>query len=400
MAGDPKAVMTAISPTGTLQVPWVDHMARRWTINGRFLAQPTTGVQRYAREVARSLDSLIAEQVPLARGLEVELLCPPGCGVIPLKSIRLREVGRTGGHAWEQVQLPSSLGGGGLLSLCNTGPLLCRKQIVCMHDANVWNAPTSYSLAFRTLYRSMLPLLGKRACRVSTVSGYSMAELVGHGITSPGRVFVTPNGHEHALRWKPQHSEATRLAASRNTVVMVGSPAPHKNVGLILNMAGRLADAGLDISVVGAADPRVFQGQLREEAPNIHWLGRITDGEMAALLRDSLCLAFPSLTEGFGLPALEAMAVGCPVVVSDRASLPEVCGGAALYAPPDDPQAWFDSFVRLRNAPHLRLEMIGKGRARASAYSWRSTALRYIEAMAEADGLAQAPNAARVREPA
>ena len=128
------------------------------------------------------------------------------------------------------------------------------------------------------------------------------------------------------------------------------------------------------------------------------WLGRVSDGELAALLRDSLCLAFPSLTEGFGLPALEAMAVGCPVVVSDRASLPEVCGSAALFAPPDDQDAWFDSFVQLRGSQALRLQMIGKGRARASAYSWRATALRYLEAMAAADGVDTETKVVRARE--
>lgn len=370
-------------------------MARRWTINGRFLSQPTTGVQRYAREVVRSLDSLIAEQVPLARGLEVELLCPPGSGEIPRVSVERREIGRTGGHAWEQA-LHSSLDGRGLLSLCNTGPLLVRKHIVCIHDANVWNAPRSYSLAFRMLYRTLLPCLGRTAWRISTVSGYSLGELVGRGIVPAQRAFVAPNGHEHALMWKPRHSETTRQAASRNTIVMIGSLAPHKNVGFILDMAGRLAVAGLRIAVAGAADPRVFSGRSHVEAENIHWLGRISDGELAALLRDSLCLAFPSLTEGFGLPALEAMAIGCPVVVSDRASLPEVCGNAALFASPDNPDAWSNSFVELRDSQALRLHMIGKGRARASAYSWRATALRYLEAMAEADGIDTETNVARV----
>lgn len=373
-------------------------MARRWTINGRFLSQPTTGVQRYAREVVHSLDALIGEQVPLARGLDVELLCPPGSGAIPLVSIERRETGRTSGHAWEQTQLPSSLDGAGLLSLCNTGPLLSRKHIVCIHDTNVWNAPRSYSLAFRSLYRTLLPCIGKSAWGISTVSNYSLGQIARRGIAPASRIFVAPNGHEHALRWKPIHSVVTRMAASRDTIVMIGSPAPHKNIGLILDMAQRLGDAGIKIAVVGAADARVFQQQSRGEAANIHWLGRISDSELAALLRDSMCLAFPSLTEGFGLPALEAMAVGCPVVVSDRASLPEVCGSAALFAPPDDPEAWFSGFMKLRSSQTLRLHMIGKGRARASAYSWRTTALRYLEAMAAADGIDTETSVVRARE--
>ncbi|RVC64652.1 glycosyltransferase, partial [Mesorhizobium sp. M4B.F.Ca.ET.088.02.2.1] len=95
---------------------------------------------------------------------------------------------------------------------------------------------------------------------------------------------------------------------------------------------------------------------------------------------------------------LEAMAIGCPVVVSDRASLPEVCGSAALFAPPDDPEAWFDRFMQLRASESLRLQMTGKGRARASAYSWRATALHYLEAMAIADGIDTAAKIVRVRE--
>ena len=392
------AVVTARPPGSTLEAKRGD-MARRWTINGRFLSQPTTGVQRYASEIARSLDALIAERAPLTRGIELSLHCPPGSADIPLLSVERREIGSTGGHVWEQAQLPSSVDGGGLLSLCNTGPLLSRKHIVCIHDANVWNAPQSYSLAFRGLYRTLLPCLGRTAWRVSTVSDFSLRELIRHGIVPAQQAFLAPNGHEHALRWRPEHSAATRLAASQQTIVMIGSAASHKNVELVLNMADRLGEAGLRIAIVGMSDSRVFRTDTaRAEARNIHWLGRVSDTELAALLADSLCLAFPSFTEGFGLPVLEAMALGCPVVVSDRASLPEVCGNAALFASPDSPQAWLDCFTRLRDSQALRLQMTNKGRARASAYSWRATALRYLVAMATADGVNMETKVDRVGE--
>jgi len=368
-------------------------MSRRWTINGRFLSQPTTGVQRYGREVVRALDALIAQRAPLTSGLELSLHCPPGSAEIPLVAITRREIGSTGGHVWEQAQLPASLDRGGLLSLCNTGPLLSRKHIVCIHDANVWNAPQSYSLAFRALYRTLLPCLGRTAWRVSTVSDFSLRELTRRGVVPAHRAFLAPNGHEHALRWQFEHSARTRVAASRQTIVMIGSAAPHKNMELVVNMAERLAEIGLRIAIVGMSDPRIFkEGAAKAEARNIHWLGRVSDGEMAALLKDSLCLAFPSFTEGFGLPVLEAMVLGCPVVVSDRASLPEICSDAALFAPPDNAQAWLDCFTQLRDAEALRLQMADKGRARASAYSWRATAVRYLEAMAAADNVDIQPN--------
>ena len=111
-------------------------MRRQWTINGRFLAQPLTGVQRYALETVRALDGLIAGQADFARGLEVELVLPPDAVHSPaLRAIGMRTVGRGGGHAWEQTALPRAVAGG-LLSLCNTGPLSVRKQIVCIHDTN------------------------------------------------------------------------------------------------------------------------------------------------------------------------------------------------------------------------------------------------------------------------
>ena len=100
---------------------------------------------------------------------------------------------------------------------------------------------------------------------------------------------------------------------------------------------------------------------------------------------DSFCLAFPSFTEGFGLPPLEAMALGCPVIATDRASLPEICGEAALFASPTDPEAWFRQLIRLRSSASLRAQLVAKGRLRAKLFSWAKSAELYLELMARAD---------------
>ncbi|ODT08702.1 MAG: hypothetical protein ABS58_01615 [Mesorhizobium sp. SCN 65-20] len=100
-----------------------------------------------------------------------------------------------------------------------------------------------------------------------------------------------------------------------------------------------------------------------------------------------MCLAFPSFAEGFGLPPLEAMALGCPVVVSDRASLPEICGDAALYAAPDDADAWLSRFVKLRKSPRLRDDLVARGKDRTLRYRWDTSAELYLMAMLESDGL-------------
>lgn len=362
-------------------------MERSWTINGRFLAQPLTGVQRYAFEIVRALDELLVEHPVLASGLRIELLASPEAKVPSFKAISSRIVAPARGHLWEQTVLAAHVRGG-LLSFCNTGPLSIHKQILCIHDVNTRTYPQSYSLPFRLLYGALLPALGRRVATVATVSHYSAGELVRHRICGPGKIMVIPNGHEHAASWKPKHSPSTRAVAGRDTIVVIGSAIPHKNTRLIIGMAERLAAVGLRIAVVGMSDSRVFKTAGWQASPsNVTWLGRLSDEELAALLQDCLCLAFPSFIEGFGLPPLEAMATGCPVVASNRASLPEICAGAALYASPDDAEAWFDRFMRVRNMPDVREAMIGLGRVRASNFQWKASASRYLEAMAALDGL-------------
>jgi glycosyltransferase involved in cell wall biosynthesis len=360
-------------------------MRRHWTINGRFLTQNVTGVQRYALEILQSLDELLSEAHPLADGLTMELLVPRVQVRLPaLRAIGTRVAGDLTGHAWEQFTLPRH-SRGGILSLCNTGPLVQRRHIVCIHDANTWTFPSSYSWRFRTFYRTVLPVLARRAALVATVSHSSAKCLADLRVADPERTVVIPNGHEHAHGWAPVRGSCTDQIG-HNTIVVIGSPAPHKNVRLLLDLSPVLMAHGLQVAVIGQLDARVFGGAgAAQSASVVLQLGRVSDGELTQILQSCLCLAFPSFTEGFGLPPLEAMALGCPVVVSDRASLPEVCGDAALYASPEDPAAWLKAFIALRDDERLRSDLIAKGRVRSGGYSWRSSAELYLQAMAQVD---------------
>jgi len=360
--------------------------ARHWSINGRFLTQKQTGVQRYCERIVLALDELIASGHPAVAGLSLEIVAPAGAiRSLPLANISVRRIPGLSGHAWEQIVLPLKLSGG-LLSLGNTGPIGSRKQIVCIHDTNVWLYPDSYAPAFQAIYRMLLPGLGRRAAAITTVSAFSASQLSKFGIVADNRVEVIGNGHEHAHDWTARRSNQLSKFAGQNTIVLLGSPAPHKNVSLILGLSNELAKRGIHVAVVGERDPRIF-GELASsmDAANVHYLGRLSDDELAALLVDSLCLVFPSHTEGFGLPAVEAMALGCPVILSDSSCLPEIGGDAALYASPLDANEWLACIDRIKNNPDFRGELIAKGKKQAAKFSWRKSAIRYAELMQRID---------------
>lgn len=362
-------------------------MTETFAVNGRFLSQTMTGVQRYARNVVSALDESLT-----AAGRKAALVAPRSADAMALRAIDTIEGGRLAGHAWEQLELPR-LWGGRLLNLSNTAPAMKGDQIVCIHDANVFTAPESYSRGFRTAYRTLQPLLARRSARIATVSQASARQLARHLPLRAADIAVLPNGHEHALAWDPAKAErapallAPRVAAERPFVLALGSQARHKNLGLLTTIAPRLAELGIDVIIAGGGSG-IFAAEQLAQAGNLSLLGRVSDDDLAFLLEQALCLAFPSWTEGFGLPILEAMARGCPVVSSNCASMPEVCGDAALLASPADPAAWVEHIGRLAGSATLRQELSGRGRERLPLFSWRSTAEGYLD-------LSQSPNMRR-----
>lgn len=350
-----------------------------FAVNGRFLSQNVTGVQRYALNVVTALDEALQHAGRTAR-----LIAPAEAGTMALQTIEQERAGSFGGHAWEQLELPR-LWQGRLLNLCNTAPALKADQIVCIHDANVFTAPDSYGRGFRTAYRMLQPLLARRSARIATVSQASARQLARHLPVRAAEIAVLPNGHEHALAWDPAKAELAPALLSaradggqRPFVLAIGSRARHKNLKLLIEIAPRLAELSIDVVIAGCGGD-IFAAEQLAQAPNVSLLGRVSDDDLAFLFERALCLAFPSWTEGFGLPIIEAMARRCPVVSSNCASMPEVCGDAALLASPADPARWVGQIRALAGSAALRQELIERGRGRLPAFSWRSTAEGYLD---------------------
>lgn len=360
---------------------------RGWAINGRFLTQRMTGVQRYAYEIVAALDDILSEEADSARWPQMRLVLPPGVQVKPvLSKIGMCQTSFGSGHAWDQFILPL-YARSGVLSLGNFGPMLARNHIVCIHDANTFIQPESYSRAFGLVYRTLLPWIGKRASRVGTVSQFSAAMLVKYGVCRREKIFVAPNGHEHALRWDARRADIPLLSAlKRPYVLLLGSRAEHKNVEVILEQARGLDAAGIDIVVVGAAS-NIFSANTPDfQGSNVHHAGYVSDDDLAALYGGALCLVFPSKTEGFGIPPLEAMARGCPVISSNAVSLVEVGGDAVAYVDPDHGDGWRDAIIGLSRNDELRATMAALGRKRAALFSWKRSAQLYLDEIARLRG--------------
>jgi glycosyltransferase involved in cell wall biosynthesis len=153
-------------------------------------------------------------------------------------------------------------------------------------------------------------------------------------------------------------------------ILTVGSHAFHKNLSVVYRAAEMIPSDALNIVVVGGDFDRWFKSTGELSTDKVKKIGYISDSELKALYQNAIALVFPSLYEGFGLPPLEAMACGCPVIVSKSSSLPEVCGDAVLYFDPHQPQELVEKINKVINNPGLRSELRGKGFSQAEKFHW------------------------------
>ena len=306
-------------------------------VNGRFLTQPITGVQRVARELLQAVDRRLVSAA--AKAPPWVLWCPPHATPLPLQHVQVRQAGARGlhPHLWEQAVLPWAARGARLLSLAGSSPWLPRGQVCSIHDAAVFDHPHAYTPAFSAWYRALFRRQALQAARLLTVSAFSQARLAASLGVAATRIGVVPNGADHLSRVQADTSILDLHGLrGRRFLLAVGSANPTKNLDRLRQAFARLpADDELSLVIVGGVNARVFAaGAVPGLSARVLHTGPLGDAPLKALYQHALALVFPSLYEGFGRPPLEAMACGCPVLAAHAASLPEVCGDAALYFDP------------------------------------------------------------------
>ena len=347
-------------------------------VNGRYLTAPQTGVQRVAAGHVAELDRQVGAD-ELGRW---SLLAPPGATLPPLNRLAAHRAGFTGGQLWEQAILPSVAGANTVLSFCNSAPLLGRHNVVMMHDAQTFSSPESYTTAFRNWYRFMLPILGRRADLILTGSQFSKSQLCSFGIVAAERIQVLTHGVDHLVPIAANPLIVHRLELEhRPFVVAFANTQAHKNIGVLLDAFRSSELDHVELVLVGRADRSAFVGAGLEPPPNVIFPGPVDDAELKALMQSAVAMAFPSKTEGFGLPPLEAMSIGCAAVVAPEASLPELCGGAAIYARADRPGDWAAALTALAFDADARRRVVELGFGRAHELSWKRSGERLRDLM-------------------
>ena len=349
-------------------------------INGRFLTQRASGVQRFAAEAIKAIDAQLDSDAYRALKGRIEILAPPQARDFPLKNIPLGRVGFFSGYIWEQLEFPLHAGGRLLLNLCMLGPLIARHQIVVVHDATVRALPNNFSSRFRAAYGFLIPRLCRRADLVVTVSEFSRQEIGKWYGANIDTMPVCYEGGDHITAVDADNSIIDRLGLKRKQFFLgVGVDSVNKNIKTVVEAFQRAKIPNVMLVLTGAKEDRVFGQFDLVESDGVRLVGFVPDTDLRALYEHALALVFPSFYEGFGLPPLEAMNCDCPVIISEQPALLEVCGDAALHCRADDVVQLARHLQALHGDPALRARLVAAGQQRARRYTWQATARSLLD---------------------
>lgn len=250
-------------------------------------------------------------------------------------------------------------------------PLLCAKRsIITVHDLNHIDIDSNSSFLKRVYYNYVLKRACKNALIVFTVSKFSKKRIVEWSGTNEEKVIVVGNGVSDEF-----NKNAVAYKNVSPYILMVGNRKEHKNedMALLAFLKSKIS-SDYQLLLTGDSSPKLTDILAKNNASDrVRFLGKVTNKELASLYKGATCLLFPSLYEGFGLPVIESMACGTPVITSNTTSLPEVSEDAALLVNPNDLNEITGAIEKIVNNADIRDSMVVKGYKQAEKFQWSET---------------------------
>lgn len=334
------------------------------------MADRMMGIVRYSREILKAMDQLLRSED------KVTLLLPPNAVDVPeYKNIRIFVYGKHKGIKWEQIDLsrymrktPDSV----CINLCNVAPFFIRPGITVVHDIMYRVNPSHYtSLRNRiSRYWHMLQYsyIARHEKVIATVSKFSQSEIEKNYPAAKGKTVVIPNAWQHVLEYTPSNTWEERYSQlkKREYFFSLATLSKNKNGKWIVEAAKKNKEC------IFAIAGKHYETDNLEIPSNVYLLGFVSDEDACALIQNCKAFVFPSIYEGFGLPPLEALALGAVVISSNAASLPEVLGNSVHYIDP------LDASIDLQNKLEESIDIPERVLDR---FSWRRSAELLLNVM-------------------
>ena len=333
-------------------------------INGKFLSQKVTGVQRFARELVAALDGILSEKD------DVEIAVPPETANVPkYQNIKVTAVGKLHQQMWEHISFPGYVKKqkGISLNLCNIGPI-SNPGIVCIHDMKIKAHPEYFSKKFLLWYDFVFKNNVKKSLALLTVSEFSRDEIMKYYSVPKEKIHIINNAWQHYSRVGYDENALSKYKLEKDSYYFgMSSLEPNKNFKWIAEAAK--ANPNSVFAIAGSINEKIFSDGLGFPVPgNMKLLGYVSDEEAKTLMRDCKAFMFPSFYEGFGIPPLEAAAAGAnQVIVSDIPVMHELFENHAWYVNPER----YEALPEIKKDMHLD-EALKK-------YSWHESAVKLLQ---------------------
>lgn len=327
-------------------------------INGKSFAKKyKTGVQRYFIEIIKQIDEI-------AKDVDIELIIPKYIQKeFDFKNIKVIRFGKLKPNLWEQIELPIYVmrKKGLLINLCNTSPLL-NPGIVCIHDINCLVNKKYYPKPFWIWYGIMFRNAVKRAKKIITVSNFSRNEIERYYKIND--VEVISNSYEHILKIKEDGNILKRINIENiEYIFCLGTIQKNKNINWILENAK--INKNYTYVITGYKNQKI---EFNQE--NVIYTGYLKDEEIKTLMVNAKAYILPSFYEGFGLPAIEALALGTKVIVSDIEVMHEILEKSVYYINPRDSNVIIDEILERKIEEKEKI---------LQKYNWKKSAIKLLK---------------------